>query len=110
MTNHDEMMGACGTPVLMDQHGRSVVYTPAGGEGVTITALVGPEVTGSATAGSDGRQRQPVRTLTVSLADVAAPARYDTVAIGGDTWKVEWPENAAGGWARLRLVLVARHG
>ena len=37
----DERFAAVGAPVLLAQFGRAITYTPAGGEGVALTAIVG---------------------------------------------------------------------
>jgi hypothetical protein len=75
-----------GAPALLSQFGQRVTYTPAGGDGVSLTAIVGAEQSHEAEY-SDGRR--VIRTRQVTLATdpdgqyggVAAVHLFDTVTL-----------------------------
>ena len=86
---------------ILAEFGESVTYTPKGGQGKSITASLSPPDT---EIGDDdmGSTQIKFRTITVPLADVAAPAIDDTVTAGGETWVVTAIDNISSGVAELQ--------
>src|SRR3990172_11118006 len=84
--------------LLLSKFGKSVTYTPRGGAGTAVPALFREQTT----IGADSEA-----TFLVSIADVAAPARNDTIGYdlhSGDArvWVVqEYSETASGLWRIL---------
>ena len=63
------------------------VYTPAGGDPLTVRVVARrpDEITGF----GDTRVHAAIAIFDVRVAEVAAPAAGDTLAIGGDTYLVQ---------------------
>lgn len=86
---------------IMTTFGDSVTYTPKGGQGQSITAIAGPI---GAIENEDGGDEVLLkfRTITVALADIAAPAVGDIVTVGGVGWEVVKPPDILSGIAELQ--------
>lgn len=96
------------------EFGSTVTWTPKGGSGSAVPAVVGDERVVEEMR-DDGTWRMREVPVAVALADVAAPAVEDAVTIGSEEWQVVSiaGKDAAGFVAVLRrpaLVEKARTG
>jgi len=96
-------------PSLLDTLGDSITYTPAGGDDVSLTAVVGQEERGELEV-EHGRRLRREREVTIATdpdgpyGGVAAPALNDTVTIDSESWAVESISSKADGVATLLVV------
>ncbi len=86
---------------------QTITYTPAGGAGVEISALlsVGRPGLGEMEDSEHGHQEM---TVTIAIADVANPAEGDTLTIDTYAWSVVEVEELSATLARLRVARQAR--
>lgn len=107
----DNLMADAGVPVLMDTLADedTITYTPAGGEGVPVSAILVAE-TSEEDEELDGPSQKLVREVSI-LTDpasewggVAAPALTATVTIGGVEYAVEAIKSQDANWVALKLV------
>ncbi len=76
-------------PLLMDQHGEPVTYTPAGGEAVAITGMVDREPDRTLFDGMGTEEaRKAMVEISTDADGVASPARGDVVTFDGKDWKI----------------------
>ncbi len=111
MSKFSDLVNSMGVPLLMDQLGDvdSVVYTPAGGVPVTLTAIIGPEETEQ---GQDegGRCERVTREVVITTdpdseyGGVAEPATNATATAKDATWAVEEILSKTDSLARLQLL------
>lgn len=109
MSTFTENYAAAALPALFDVYGQAVTYTPAGGDGVALTAILSPdEIEELPTL--DGRELRRTRHATISrdpdgdAGGVASPSHRDTVTADGRTYAVEAVAEMTDAWARLRLT------
>ena len=94
---------------LMETHGDSVTYTPATGDAVALTAILGPEMTEESPT-LDGRELRITRNCTIGrdpdadAGGVADPATNASVTVGTTTYAVEAIDEQDAASATLRLV------
>ena len=94
---------------LMETHGDPVTYTPATGDAVALTGILGPE-TSEESATLDGRELRITRTCTIgrdptaAAGGVADPATNASLTIASTTYAVEAIEDMDAAAATLRLV------
>ena len=96
MSRLDDEFAAGGVSALMDVLGDAgrLTYTPAGGDAVSLTAIIGPEQT-EEDSDLDGRTNRAVREVTITTdpdcdyGGVAGPATNATVTIDDVEWAVE---------------------
>ena len=87
-TIFDSLMQSAGWPSLVAQFGQTVTYTPAGGEGTSISAVWYADRT-LPNFYIDSQQDVETGVLVASPADVTSPnINGDTVIIGGTTYAV----------------------
>lgn len=109
MTAFDDLFAEMGLPLLKEQLGETVTYTPAGGENVELTAIVGPEET-EETEDLEGITQRRVRQVTIATdpdgdwGGVAAPGTNDSLTIGGVEYAVEAIEAQSASLTQMRLV------
>jgi len=84
-----------------DDFGEEVTYTPKGGEGQTITAILGP-IKGDYYDESGGSAKVKVRQIEIEISDIAEPAMGDVVTAGGVNWEVFEPADIDCGIAVLQ--------
>ena len=96
-------------PVLLDQHGQTITYTPVTGDPVELTAIVGP-VEVSEEDESEGITSRSMRLVTISTdpaaegGGVASPGTEAKLTIDSSAWAIESVEALTGSMARLRVV------
>ena len=95
MSRLDTQFAASGLPVLFEQLGTAgVICTPAGGDPVTLRAIVGEEVI-EVEEGERGKERVRRREIKITrnpggpFGGVATPQPTMTVTIDGELWEVE---------------------
>jgi len=83
-----------------------VSYTPAGGDPVSVQALLGPrrDEYRSDESGEFLVRERECTILTDAETGVAAPAREDTVTIGSTVWVVSQVIEVTDAYAQLLLV------
>jgi len=101
MTSTFENNMAAANAKILTEFGETVTYTPKGGEGQSITATLSPPNT-DIQDDDMGEAEIRFRTITVPLADVAAPAIGDTITAGGEMWVVTAINNISSGVAELQ--------
>jgi len=104
MSVHDELMGDA-SAVLIQHHGRSVTYTPAGGSPVVIQGIFSSRSSDYVDA-ADGTPIDELAKLTIlnsASEGVEAPGLDDTVAVDGVTWAVRRIEERTATMHRLEL-------
>lgn len=112
-SEHERLFAASGLPDLMDHFGVSVEYRPAGGVGVSMTALAGAERTEEVLDGDD-RVLQRVRTFTVwknaasGYGGVAAPSTKGQISYDGVLYAVASIEAEDSVTATLKCVRKGR--
>lgn len=99
----DEAFAAAGWAALQAQFGEAVTYTPAGGSGSSVTAVVHREEEREIDSG-DGIWREVVCEVSVGTADVASPGLGDQVTFDGVDWAVVERLEQSGGVTRLRVA------
>lgn len=100
MSDFETMVTASLLPTLMQARGTSVTYTPAGGEGASITAVVEP-YREEEIEDEEGRTLMIDTEVLVALSDVAAAAAGDAVTISGETFNVGDVVERGPGWVRF---------
>lgn len=89
----DELYAEVAVPHVLGHFGETITYTPAGGTAVPLTGSVGPERT---VEDDDGGYRRLIRTRSITISrdagssegGVAAPAKNDSVTVGGVVYAV----------------------
>ena len=115
MSRLDNDFATGGVSALMDGLGSAgrLVYTPAGGDAVSLTAMIGAE---STEEGSDleGRTNRAVCEVIISTdpdcdyGGVASPATNATVTLDGVEWAIDDILAQDANLATLRLVRETR--
>lgn len=95
MSAFDDTMADAGLPSLLTQIGESgVTYTPEGGAGVSLTAIVGDDMVAPVEERGGGTSQTRTRMVTISVdpssefGGVASPQRGATVTLSGESWRV----------------------
>ena len=114
MSQFDSLFADVGLPVLMDQLGRSITYTPASGSPTSLTAIVGNEELKFEET-QDGEQQRRVRDITICTdptgpyGGVASPANLDQVTFGSVVYVVKSIQSVSSGMVRLEAVRIGSH-
>ena len=104
MSQFDTDFAEAGRPLLLEQLGDPITYTPPGGDPVSIElAIVGADEADEADE-FDGRRKRRTRMVTGSVADVARPLLSGTFEIDSETWAVESVEACGATMWRVRVV------
>ena len=111
MTIFADGLAASGWSMLAAQHGQSATYTPVGGDGVSLTAILGDEEINEDDGpyGIEQMRRRSVFINTDPAAasgGVAEPKLNDTITIGTEVWQIE-SASIESGLAELRVIIYA---
>ena len=107
MANHATHFAAAGLASLISHFGEPVTYTPSGGAGKPISALVNrnPFDRQFDTDGEGERREIDISIYTDSVNGVASPAINDTVTLASEVWTVaRIMEGTGAGAHKLRLT------
>jgi len=111
VSRFDGIMAQVRRPVLLDEVGRTVTYTPVTGDPVELTAIVGP-VEVSEDDEFEGRTSRSARSVMISTdpdaegGGVASPGMEAKLTIDSVAWAIEAIEALTGSMARLRVVRI----
>ena len=87
-----------------DMHAEQVTYTPSGGSGSTIEAVVMRQETIGLQTYEDGAMQTIRRVLYCSSGDVSDIKKGDTFTIGGDVFYVSAsPDSDGFGWVTVEV-------
>lgn len=110
MTVHDDLMTEMALPAMFEHQGTAgVTYTPEGGSGVSLTAVLWPEELVEEQY-ADGTRLLRRRDALISrdpageYGGVASPEVHDTLTIGGELWNVQEFAKQTSEFTILRLT------
>ena len=100
----DDYFADQGLPLLLELQGVSITYTPAGGSGSSVTALVGKEISQEIEAQGQGdRTKKITRSVTCEAAAITGGINA-TVTIDSVEYEVDSIAEAEAGYVALSLV------
>ncbi|MEK6799387.1 MAG: hypothetical protein AABZ12_10510 [Planctomycetota bacterium] len=111
-SDFDALMGEMGAPTLMQSGGEAVVYRPAVGGTVNLTAIIGGEEETPDEQDDQGRTFVRMRTVTMRTdagaaeGGVADPGLNDELDIGADRYAVKAIEQIGGTLVRMVCVRI----
>lgn len=99
----DQLYQKNALPLLMKHYGVDITYTPPGGIGATVKAIVSPEM--SREEDNEGhREKKRSTVVAIPRSELSVPQSTATVGVGGEDWNIGQIEAYNRNWNILELV------